>query len=71
MAVLSRLKELVRTMAWLDSTTGLRASELPALRWDDIDFETSVAYVQRGIVYNVVGLQKAMLQRVVSRLPLP
>lgn len=33
MAILTHLKEPVRTMAWLDATTGLRVSELLALRW--------------------------------------
>ena len=55
MAILTHLEEPVRTMAWLDATTGLRVSELLALRWHDIDFDAGVMHVQRGIVYNVVG----------------
>jgi integrase len=55
LAILIFLKEPVRTMVWLDATTGLRVSELLALRWNDIDFEAGDMHVQRGIVYNVVG----------------
>ena len=68
MAVLTHLKEPVRTMAWLDATTGLRVSELLALRWCDIDFEAGVMHVQRGIVYNVVGQLKSDSSK--SRMPL-
>ncbi|HEY2038331.1 MAG TPA: site-specific integrase [Edaphobacter sp.] len=68
MAVLSYLKEPVRTMAWLDATTGLRASELLALRWQDIDFDSGVMHVQRGIVYSVVGVTKTDASK--SRVPL-
>lgn len=68
MAVLSHLKEPVRTMAWLDAATGLRASELLALRWQDIDFDAGVMHVQRGIVYGVVGDTKSGASK--SRIPL-
>ncbi len=68
MAVLTHLDEPVRTMAWLDATTGLRASELLALRWEDIDFTTGVLHVQRGIVYSVVGDTKSDASK--SRIPL-
>jgi integrase len=43
-------------------------SELLALRWHDIDFETGVMHVQRGIVYSVVGDTKSDASR--SRIPL-
>ena len=68
MAILTHLDEPVRTMAWLDATTGLRASELLALRWEDIDFTTGVLHVQRGIVYSVVGDTKSDASK--SRIPL-
>jgi integrase len=55
-------------MAWLDATTGLRASELLALRWQDIDFDSGVMHVQRGIVYSVVGVTKTDASK--SRVPL-
>jgi integrase len=68
MAILAHLKEPVRTMAWLDATTGLRVSELLALRWGDIDLDAGVMHVQRGIVYNVVGQSKSDSSK--SRMPL-
>ena len=37
--LLSKLAVRERTLALLDAATGLRVSELLALRWDDIDFE--------------------------------
>ncbi|MHB1672801.1 MAG: tyrosine-type recombinase/integrase [Acidobacteriaceae bacterium] len=58
MAILTYLKEPVKTMAWLDATTGLRVSELLALRWQDIDFDTGVLHVRRAIVSGVVGETK-------------
>jgi integrase len=68
MAMLTYLKEPVRTMVWLDATTGLRASELLALRWYDIDFDAGAMHVQRGIVYSVVGKTKSDASK--SRIPL-
>ena len=68
MAILTFLKEPVRTMVWLDTTTGLRVSELLALRWHDIDFDARAMHVQRGIVYNVVGNTKSDASK--SRVPL-
>lgn len=68
MAILACLKEPVRTMAWLDATTGLRVSELLGLRWQDIDFETGVLHIRRGIVSGVVGETKSDASR--SQLPL-
>ena len=68
MAILTYLEEPVRTMAWLDATTGLRVSELLALRWDDIDFEAGVIHIKRGIVYNVVGATKSGASK--SRIPI-
>jgi integrase len=68
MAILTFLKEPVRTMVWLDATTGLRVSELLALRWNDIDFDAGVMHVQRGIVYSVVGKTKSDASK--SRIPL-
>src|SRR3984885_13599892 len=52
----------------VDATTGLRVSELLALRWSDIDFDARVVHVQRGIVYNVVGDTKSDSSK--SRMPL-
>jgi integrase len=68
MAILTFLKEPVRTMVWLDATTGLRVSELLALRWDDIDFDAGAMHVHRAIVYRVVGNTKSDASK--SRIPL-
>ena len=55
-------------MVLLDASTGLRASELTALRWEDINFDAGVLHVRRGIVYAVVGEVKTDASR--SKLPL-
>jgi integrase len=68
MAIIGHLDEPVRTMALLDASTGLRASELTGLRWEDVDFESGVLHVRRGIVSAVVGEVKTDASR--SQLPL-
>lgn len=68
MSIIENLQEPVRTMALLDACTGLRASELTALRWEDINFDEGVLRVRRGIVYAVVGDVKTEASR--SNLPL-
>lgn len=68
MTIIGHLQEPVRTMVLLDASTGLRASELTALRWEDIDFDAGVLHVRRGIVYAVVGEVKTDASR--SKLPL-
>lgn len=54
-------------MVLLDATTGLRRSELMALRWQDLDFENNVASITRSIYRNVVGNTKTRA----SRKPVP
>ena len=44
-----------RTLVLLAASTGLRQSELFALKWDDIDFAHGTMNVTRAIVYGVVG----------------
>jgi integrase len=44
-----------RTLALPDAATGLRVSELLALRWRDVDFETLELSVTRSIWHQVVG----------------
>ena len=39
-------------------TTGLRRSELFALKWKDVDFEAKQIHVNRSIVQNVIGICK-------------
>jgi integrase len=44
-----------RTLIFLDAGTGLRMSELFALKWQDIHFETGEISVIRSIVMQVIG----------------
>ncbi len=44
-----------RTLVLLDAATGLRVSELLALRWEDVGFETLELRVTRSIWHQVVG----------------
>jgi integrase len=53
-ALLSRLDRCFRVMV-LDPATGLRRSELLALKWGDIEFESQQIKVQRSIYRNVVS----------------
>lgn len=49
---------LWQNMALVAVRTGLRYSELVALRWEDIDFDTKLICVQRAEVYGRVGPTK-------------
>ncbi len=51
-----RLRE--QTLVLLAVTTGLRKSELFALKWKDVDFENKQLSVTRSIVQHVVGACK-------------
>jgi integrase len=53
--LLSKLFVRERTLALLDAATGLRVSELLALRWSDVDFENLELKVTRSIWHQVVG----------------
>src|SRR5271155_2540605 len=53
--LLSKLDVRERTLALLDAATGLRVSELLALRWRDVDFENLELRVTRSIWHQVVG----------------
>jgi integrase len=53
--LLSHLESPYRVMVLLAATTGLRRSELFALKWDDIDFSTETLNVSRAIYNQVVG----------------
>jgi integrase len=53
--LLSKLAVRERTLALLDAATGLRVSELLALRWGDVDFENLELRVTRSIWHQVVG----------------
>lgn len=54
-ALLSQLDRCFRVMVFLDAATGVRRSELLALKWRDIEFENLQIIVQRSIYGNAVG----------------
>jgi integrase len=53
--LLFHLESPYRVMVLLAATTGLRRSELFALKWDDIDFSNETLNVSRAIYNQVVG----------------
>jgi integrase len=53
--LLAALKPRERILVLLDVATGLRQSELFALKWKDVDFENRQLWVTRSIVLQVVG----------------
>jgi len=56
--LLANLRFRERTLVLLAVTTGLRRSELFALKWKDVDFQAKQIYVTRSIVQNVIGVCK-------------
>lgn len=56
--LLGKLAVRERTLVLLDAATGLRVSELLALRWDDIDFENLEIRVTESIWHQVLGVCK-------------
>jgi integrase len=52
------LKEPYRTMAIVAMCTGLRVSEVLALRWEHIDFDEGAMLVQQGVVNGRIGKVK-------------
>ena len=66
-ALLTHLREPVRTMALVDVSTGLRIGELLALQWQDIDFENFEISVTRSISLQHIGECKTEA----SRKPVP
>jgi integrase len=65
--LLSQLESPFRVMVLLDVTTGLRRSELFALKWSDIDFWNLTIDIKRSIFQGVVGNCKTAA----SRRPVP
>jgi integrase len=53
--LLTKLELRERTLVLLDAATGLRVSELLALRWEDVDFKALELRVTRSIWHQVVG----------------
>lgn len=54
-AMLAELTGVNHLLVLLAASTGLRQSELFALKWKDLDFESKQASVTRSIVHQVVG----------------
>src|SRR6266853_3122848 len=61
--LLTALKPRERMMVLLDVATGLRQSELFALKWKDVDFKNRQLWVTRSIVQQVVGTAKRRLHK--------
>jgi integrase len=53
--LLDNLEPRERTLVLLAASTGLRQSELFALKWGDIDFSQDTMNVTRSIAYGIVG----------------
>jgi len=66
-SLLSQLDQPFRLMVLLDVTTGLRRSELFALKWGDIDFWNLIIDIKRSIFEGKVGTCKTDA----SRRPIP
>lgn len=66
-AQLSELETPFRLMVLLDATTGLRRSELLALKWCDVDFSKLTIDIRRSIYCRRVGNCKTKA----SRRPVP
>ena len=56
--LLANLRFREQTLVLLAVTTGLRRSELFALKWRDVDFQAKQIHVTRSIVQNVIGVCK-------------
>jgi integrase len=56
--LLESLSPRERTLALLDAATGLRVSELLALKWDDVDFKNLEIRVTESIWHQVLGVCK-------------
>jgi integrase len=54
-ALLERISEPYRTMAIVAMCTGLRVSEILALRWEHINFEVGTMLIQQGVVHGRIG----------------
>lgn len=57
-SVLSHLREPFRQMALLAGLLGLRASEVVALKWQDLDFDARTLRIERGSVARRVAAAK-------------
>jgi integrase len=65
--LLTELQHPYKTMVLLAAATGLRASELLGLKWQDVDFESLEIRLNRGVVHQIIG----ELKTEASQKPLP
>lgn len=56
--LVSKVREPYRAMVIVAMCTGMRVSEVLALRWEHIDFETGAMLVQQGVVNGRIGKVK-------------
>ena len=66
-SLLTELTGVHRVMVFVAATTGLRVSELLALRWQDCDFESGEIRLSRGIVRQ----RETTMKTEASRKPIP
>jgi integrase len=66
-ALLAELSGMYWVMVYVAATTGLRVSELLALRWQDCDFDAGEIRLSRGVVRQHIGEMKTEA----SRKPVP
>lgn len=66
-SLLTELQHPYKAMVFLAAATGLRASELLGLKWQDVDFESLEINLHRGVVHQVVG----ELKTEASQKPIP
>src|ERR1035441_3168823 len=65
--ILSNLDDMHRVLVLADAATGLRISEILALRWSDVDWKNSCIRVTRAYVYGRFGPPKSKA----SKRPVP
>jgi integrase len=53
--IFNRMRQPERTMTLLVAATGLRASELAALEWRNVDYEKSQIHVRRSWIHGVIS----------------
>ena len=61
--LLAELESPFRLMVLLAATTGLRRSELLALKWSDIDFSNLTIHIRRSIYCQLIGNCKTEASR--------
>jgi integrase len=66
-SLLTELQHPYRAMVLLAAATGLRASELLGLKWQDVDLESFEINLNRGVVHQIIG----ELKTEASRKPIP